>query len=109
MIELNLNLVTFIILAAAAYRITRLVVIDDITAPLRNAWTGLLATTPNRFALWISDLFTCTWCAGVWVSVLTYATYLGDSPHTFTRLDWLVAAGIAGVQGLLHAFEPDEA
>lgn len=109
MTDFDLNLVIFLILAAAAFRVTRLVVIDDITAPLRNAWTGLLATTPSRFAAWISDLFTCTWCAGVWVSTAVYAIYLGDSPHTFTRVDWLVAAGIAGVQGLLHAFEPDEA
>lgn len=109
MTDSSLHLVTFLILAAAAYRITRLVVIDDITAPARNAWTGFLANFPNRFAAWITDLFTCTWCAGVWISVALYAIYLGDSPHTFGRVDWLVAAGIAGVQGLLHAFEPDEA
>lgn len=105
----DISLVIFLILAAAAYRVTRLVVIDDITAPLRNAWTSFLANFSHRFAAWISDLFTCTWCAGVWISVLTYAVYVGDSPHTFNRVDWLVAAGIAGVQGLLHAFEPDEA
>lgn len=98
----------FVILAAAAYRITRLIVIDDVTAILRNAWTGFLASKPNKVKSWALDLFTCTWCTGVWVSFFLYAIYLGDSPHTFTRVDWITVFGIAGVQGILHAFEPDE-
>lgn len=106
---MELNLVTFVILAAAAYRLTRLVVIDDISAPVRNAWTSFLADHPTKITGWFLDLFTCTWCAGVWVSTAVYAVYLGNSPHTFTRVEWLTAAAIAGVQGLLHAFEPDEA
>jgi hypothetical protein len=40
--------------------------------------------------------------------MLVYATFLWDLFVHWTRFDLLSAIAVAGVQGMLHAIEPDE-
>ena len=69
---LALNLVDFLILSLACYRITRLIIEDTITEPLRERVWKRFPPESTR----IGYLFTCPWCTGFWVSVLIVAAYL---------------------------------
>lgn len=105
-----INLTVLVLLGLASYRVTRLIVIDSIFDEIREWFFHKLDfkknkdgsfTSRNILAQKLSYLLQCTWCIGVWVSVLIYWIY----SRTF---DFLPVAGIAGLQGLLHALEPDD-
>jgi len=102
------QLATVVILGFAAYRVTRLLVIDSLLEPGRSKFHD--AVERRNGLVWdkIYDLVSCTWCVGVYVSFIIYAVYLWDLFVHWTRVDWLSAIAIAGVQGMLHAVEPDE-
>lgn len=53
---------TLVVDALAAYRLTRLLTRDEITAPLRKR---LLDRGPERLAVALE----CSWCAGMWVAL----------------------------------------
>lgn len=94
-----ISLTVLVLLALAAYRVTRLIVIDAIFDTPRDTaynWLERKGWTGDK----LSYLISCTWCAGVWVSAGIYWLYARD-------FDFLNVASIAGLQGLLHAFEPD--
>lgn len=91
------DLITLFLALGAAARITRLVVADTITAPLRN-WAlpriarsrkerDLIARTgeaspPTGVRGALVTLLTCHWCAGMWVSaaIVPAAVVFGDHP-----------------------------
>lgn len=87
------------IVALAAFRLTRLVTSDTLTADQRNAvvrW-ALRVPEPNPRRK-IADLVECNYCAGWWVTLLVLAGYR----LRLTRP--LVAAfAAAGAQALLSA------
>jgi hypothetical protein len=66
---------TLVVDAAAAYRLTRLVVSDSITSTPRNAalrWTD----APGRGAQLrsrLGELLECYWCSGLWISAAVVA------------------------------------
>lgn len=77
--------VTFLLTLGLVLRVSRLVVDDTITQPLRNKlhafgisgreyslekqdYTG--GTLCQKSARWVSKLVHCTWCTSVWVSAL---------------------------------------
>lgn len=80
-----------LLLAGAAYRVTRLVGWDDLTHPLRVVVTGRtddehhaearvydenptdLPPDPARW--YLSRLVRCPWCAGFWICLATAAAY----------------------------------
>lgn len=82
----------FVVLVLAAYRITRLIAVDDLTAPLRDRVHG-----------WLGELVTCPFCVGVWVS----AAVVLFAANTVVPLHWewvvLVTAAVAGGQSLCSA------
>lgn len=97
---MELTLVALVLLALASYRLTRLIVIDEIFSEPRT-WI-LSKVGVNHFVnAKIVYLFSCTWCTGIWVSAFVYWLYTDN----FVFLD---VAAIAGLQGFLHALEPDE-
>lgn len=106
-----MSLTVLVLLALAAYRLTRLVVIDGLFDEVREGFFKKLDfrydkasdtyQSRNLLAQKLSYLFQCTWCTGVWVSAGVYWLYTRD----FVFLD---VAAVAGLQGLLHAFEPSE-
>ncbi|MFI9463769.1 DUF1360 domain-containing protein [Streptomyces xiamenensis] len=83
-------IVTGVLSIGAAARLTRLVVDDTITAPIRDAITTRGDTRGGTWA-WASKLVSCTWCASIWVTAGVGAAHwlAGD-----TRLYLYVAAGL---------------
>ena len=107
---MELNLFKFFILALASYRITRFLVIDSLIAGFRQRLYVRLAnssTNGNRLKKFLASKIlegiSCTWCLGVWISGGVYWLY------TEYGLTWyLILAGLAGLQGYFHAFEPGD-
>jgi len=102
------QLATVIILGFCSYRVTRFLVIDTLLEPGRSKLHSKLEQKDGLLWAKIYDLISCTWCVGVYVSVAIYAIYLGSLFVDWTRLDWLSAIAVSGVQGMLHALEPEE-
>lgn len=95
----------FVVLVLAAYRITRLIAVDDLTAPLRER-ARQWSFGPTRFggpAVMLYELVTCPFCVGVWVS----AAVVLFAANTVVPLHWewvvLVTAAVAGGQSLCSA------
>lgn len=105
MIELTVMLV----LAFAAYRLTRLFVIDAILEEPRMAVENWLINKEKWIWAKFHYLMTCTFCTGIWVSAALYGAYTAAWPWQYGRLGWISVAAIAGTQALLHAFEPSDA
>ena len=63
---------TFVILALAAFRITRLITTDRIFDSLREKiWNKF---PPNRIN--IGYLITCDWCTSIWVAPIVIFSYV---------------------------------
>lgn len=109
MIDL-INLAALIVLGFASYRLTRVFVIDSILDGFRTKFHTFLANRQGKLAFFahkLLELISCTWCFGFWISLLVYSVVLGGYPWDFNRVDWVNVFAVAGVQGLLHAYEPD--
>lgn len=106
-----IELVVLLVLAFAAYRITRLLVIDAIFDGPRDKMQDWIVSRLRFTKFWdkIHYGLTCTWCSGVWISAAVYGIYKAEWPWDFGRLGWLSVAAIAGVQGMIHALEPEDA
>ena len=102
------QLATVVVLALASYRVTRLLVVDSLLEPGRSKFHSMLERRNGIIWAKIYDLVSCTWCVGVYVSFAIYVIYLWDLFVHWTRVDWLSAIAVAGLQGMLHAVEPDE-
>lgn len=85
----NVSALTLLILVLFAYRLTRLIAVDDITSPLRDRAHG-----------WLGELVTCPFCVGVWVS----AAVVLFAANTVLTLQWewvvLAVGAVAGGQAL---------
>lgn len=91
-----------IIQVLAAYRLTRLWTRDTLP-PLPRLRDTVTARWGDR--AW-SELFTCPWCAGFWISVAVVA--LASSPLA-PAWNWLaLALAISAVVGKLAAHDSDE-
>lgn len=101
-----ISLTILLVLAAASFRVTRFLVIDDLIAVQRDAFRTWFLNKGGPVWDKLYDLFGCTWCVGTYISAAIYWLYIQDF-----ELSWeasLNIAAIAGVQGLLHAFEPGD-
>lgn len=113
--SVEINLLTFVILAFASYRITRFFVFDSLIAHSRDKLYVGLANQAHSgprikqfLAHKILEGISCTWCLGVYISFATYWLYTWQSPEFWGRTGYLIVAAIAGLQGLLHAYEPGD-
>lgn len=89
----------FALIALAAYRVTRLIAVDDITYRPRQ-WVG------RRLPPYVDALVTCPWCVGFWVSgALLALAHVLRLVHEPLRFDLIVWWAIAGTQGLLNAVD----
>jgi hypothetical protein len=107
-----ISLTALILLALAAYRVTRLIVIDAIFDEPR-AWLirklgfkksrkdGDLYNREHPIFEKLIYLMTCTWCVGVWVSAFLFIAL-------YREFKFVDIFAIAGLQGLLHALEPSD-
>lgn len=65
-LALLLNPVVLIVLALASYRITRLLIQDEILSPIRDKIWNKWPPETNK----ITYLLTCYWCLGAWISAI---------------------------------------
>lgn len=88
----------------ATQRLTRLVVIDSITDPIRT-WLAI------HLPLSLSELVVCSWCAGFWVAGFVVAGSDLGLAYLPSRW-WILFAwpAVAGLAGLIARFDgPHEA
>lgn len=94
-----LDPLTLIVLTFAVARVTRLIVDDKISLPIRR-W--VLAKSGEDG--WFFYLVSCPWCMGVWVAAgMTTVTYLWPSKIWAIVLSFLAVAQVAST---LLTFEP---
>lgn len=107
----DISVFEFIILTLAVFRITRLLVYDQVAQFIRDLWLNLREeprndgvilvhrTKPNTgFRRLMADLFGCPWCVGVWVALGSTAVYLF---FPWTWFFWLFMA-MAGVSSFIQ-------
>jgi hypothetical protein len=88
----KLDLLQLAILAIAAYRFSRLVVIDHIFEPLREKiWKKWPPSTMFGY------FFTCIWCTSVWVSSLITISYTIEPAITTVICLPFAFSAIAGI------------
>lgn len=90
----------FVIVALGAFRLTRLVGWDTITAPLRTRLLGADDSgKPTRAApRWGAAAFVhCAWCVGVWVAAAVYAAWKIVPDATLIVTTPLAAAAVVGL------------
>lgn len=105
---------TFVILVLCSYRITRFLVRDSLMGFAPDSGSAM-SVRVDRFGYnedgsdrsWlrgkISDLATCTWCAGAWLSLLVVCIYLRATPIELGIDGWAIAWATAGAQGFLNS------
>jgi hypothetical protein len=111
--KMNLNLLTFIILGLACFRLTRLIVFDKITEFLRQPFFDeieeenedgtvevyyLPKSTPIK--KFIGELLSCYWCTGVWISAAVVTGYL-FLPALFVPI--ILVFAVAGLAAILES------
>ncbi|MGW5951920.1 DUF1360 domain-containing protein [Bacillus mycoides] len=100
----------FFIFALAAFRLTRLIVYDKITAFLRRPFIDELEITEPDGSVsaftkvkgkglrkWIGELLSCYWCTGVWVSAFLLVLYKWIPIVAEPVLALLAIAGAAAI------------
>jgi hypothetical protein len=91
-----MSAINFIILALAVFRITRLIIKDEVLAPLRNEfWEKFTPETS-----YLGFLFTCEWCVSMWVALPVILFYVA-----FPTLTLLVGCifALSAVSSLITA------
>lgn len=106
----------YVVVAFAAYRITRFLVKDSLIGFAPDSGSAVSARV-DQFAYAengadrsflrgkIGDLLTCTWCLGFWVSAATYtAAAVALDEWSGQPLVWhgVSIFAVAGLQGLLN-------
>lgn len=110
-----IDIIPLVVLSLAAFRLTRVFVIDTIFGGTRNKMHTVFVNRAQKngklHLIWekLYDLTSCTWCFGFWVSLILYWLYVWTSPADWNQLDVINVFAIAGIQGFLHSLEPDDA
>lgn len=100
---------TFVVLALACFRLTHLIVVDEITGPLRGMFTTtvhevdaagrmvkLAYPKPPLWRAFLGVLFGCPWCMGVWVSFFLVAGWF-YFPMIFFPIALILAVAGGGI------------
>lgn len=64
------------LIVGATCRLTRLAVVDDITAPARAAAVHTTRRISDRAGGWVESLLSCPHCAGFWVAAAVVASWV---------------------------------
>lgn len=97
-----MDMLTFLLALASSARLTRLIVADSITLPLRERLANHIVNRSQegrsiRPALWFQDLTNCEWCTGVWVAAAITPLAWAGNGHTW----FLLPASILTVSYLI--------
>lgn len=111
----NLSWMTLILLILAVYRLTRLIVFDQITSFLRRPFleevftedengriVALVREKGGRFHTFMRNLLSCYWCVGIWCSIAVVAIYITIPP--FISFPALLILALAGASGIIESF-----
>lgn len=107
---MNLSIFEFFLLVLASFRLTRLIVFDQITAFLRKPFlkeveerepdgTVVAYIEPKGTGLrkWFGELISCYWCAGIWSAAILLLLYYLFPVITVVVLYVLAIAGFAAI------------
>ena len=107
---MDIDLFTFILLGLSAFRLTRLLVFDKITAFIRNPFLDeieeidengqtdtFLVPKEGMIKGFFGELLSCYWCTGVWSAIGLCAFYLLYPTVAFPLLLILAVAGLAAI------------
>jgi hypothetical protein len=102
-----------IILSLAVFRLTRLLVIDQITSFIREPFHEIeekfledgsveyyINIKGKGIRRWIGELLSCFWCTGIWCTVLVFLGY-NFIPLVGEPIVYILA--IAGLAGIVEA------
>ncbi|MGZ9584748.1 DUF1360 domain-containing protein [Paenibacillus marinisediminis] len=111
----SLDGLTFILLLLASYRLTRLIVFDEITSFIRRPFikeqyvtdeSGKLMSVMEEKGGWfhtfMGKLLSCYWCMGVWSSVFIVGVYL--FVPEIVSIPFTLILAVAGAAGILESF-----
>jgi hypothetical protein len=105
-----MTLLLFVIFSLASFRLTRLVVFDNITSFLRRPFHEEITETKEDGSTstyiivkgtgvrrWFGELISCYWCTGIWTSALLYGCWLVWPTILEPLLIILAVAGCAAI------------
>jgi hypothetical protein len=111
--KMNIDLLTFIVLGLACFRLTRLIVFDKITESLRQPFFDEIAEENEDGAVevyylpkstpikkFIGELLSCYWCTGVWISAAVITGYF-FLPALFVPI--ILVFAVAGLAAILES------
>ncbi|MBM7604035.1 hypothetical protein JOC75_002008 [Metabacillus crassostreae] len=100
----------FILFGFATFRLTRLIVFDQITLFLRKPFHDEIEEVNEEgevetyieikgtgLKAWIGELLSCYWCTGVWCSAFLYGLWMVWPQGTEILIMILAIAGFAGL------------
>jgi hypothetical protein len=106
---LELSWIHLVILVLASFRLTHLIVFDEITSFIRAPFITItqeedkdgqivqqIEIKGTGLRRWVGKLLSCYWCVGIWSSTLIIALYCWV-PASFVFLVILAVAGAAAV------------
>ena len=109
---MDFQLLAFVFLIFASFRLTRLIVFDKITEFIRKPFleweeeeneegviSAYLVIKGTGIRAWIGMLLSCYWCTGIWCSLFLYSFYL-LVPSISTPFILILA--IAGASGIIE-------
>ena len=89
---MTLDILTYLVLVLAAYRLTRLITTDLVLEKFREwVWTK----KPQHSG--VGYLITCNWCTGFWVSLAVILCYLILPSATFVVSLVLSTSALVGI------------
>lgn len=106
-----INLAILLVLGVASYRLTRFLIVDSIIEGFRGKFHTFLANRTGKLSFLaekVTELTSCTFCAGVYVSTILYSIYVLQYPWDLGRVGWINVLAVAGIQSLLHVIEPED-
>lgn len=106
----QMSWMTFILLVMASYRLTRLIVFDQITSFIRRPFVNerfqedkngltvaIIEEKGGVVRTFMRNLLTCYWCVGIWSSIVVAASYVLIPTISFPVMLVLALAGAAGI------------
>ncbi len=107
---MNFSSFEFIMYSLAVFRITRLIVFDQITEWMRRPFMieyvekneegeeeMYVAPKEGGFSGWLGSLLSCYWCTGIWVATALFILHLIDSQISLILMTVFAAAGVAAL------------
>lgn len=104
---MNVTLVEILLFAFAAFRLTRLFVYDEITAPIRRLFLEeveherevYLKVKEGKVRGFFGKLLSCYWCTGIWAAIILVFGFI-FFPGIFTYVIFILA--IAGLSSFIE-------